>query len=65
MLIVKIEGMGCARCVTRVTDALKTLGLSEFSVELGSATIERCDDVEAVRSAIESLGFEVTSIEGN
>ena len=42
---IKIEGMGCARCVASVKAALEELpGVKVLGVELGDAEVELADD---------------------
>jgi len=60
---VKTNGMGCKHCIARVTGALNTLGAAIESMELNSFVIDYSGDTQAVRRAIEDLGFEVVSIE--
>ncbi|MBQ3077959.1 MAG: cation transporter [Clostridia bacterium] len=60
--IIKIEGMGCQRCVDSVTAALEaTEGVKVLKVEIGSAEVELADDAAraAAKAAIEDRGFDV------
>ncbi len=64
--IVHIEGMRCGGCTARVTKALKAIGI-EANVNLEEKTAKFVDAAvtdEAVKAAIEALGFKVTGIEG-
>ena len=38
--LLKIDGMGCKRCVQRVNDALAAAGAEELNVEIGKR--KRC-----------------------
>ncbi|MCX8057271.1 MAG: cation transporter [Ignavibacteria bacterium] len=61
-----IEGMTCHHCVMAVTNALKSLGIDNYSVEIGSASVtfdEEELDVATIKAAIEEEGYKVTSIE--
>ncbi len=61
-----IEGMTCHHCVMAVTNALKSLGIDNYSVEIGSASVtfnEEELDVETIKSAIEDEGYKVISAE--
>ncbi len=63
--IIKINGMHCSHCSTRVANALAELGLKvNVTLPDGIATVEEdsipADDV--LRDAIEDLGFEVVEI---
>jgi copper chaperone len=62
MAIVKIKGMSCQHCVGAVTKALSALpGISNVQVDLakGEASYEGSVDMEAVKTAISKIGFEV------
>jgi copper chaperone CopZ len=62
MAIVKIKGMSCQHCVKSTTKALEALpGISAVKVDLdkGEARYEGDVDQEAVKAAIEKIGFEV------
>lgn len=63
-----ISGMSCEHCVMHVTSALQELpGVSKVKVSLEgkNAVIEASEDVsdEAVKTAIDEAGYEVTGIE--
>lgn len=61
-----IEGMTCHHCVMAVTNAIKSLGINNYSVEIGSASVtfdENEIDIEAIKAAIEEEGYEVVSME--
>ncbi len=61
-----IEGMTCHHCVMAVTNALKSLGIDNYSVEIGSASVtydENELDVETIKAAIEEEGYKVISVE--
>ena len=65
MKTVKIEGMSCMHCVGRVQKALEALeGTVSVSVELNSglAKYEGSASDEAIKSAVEDAGYEVTEI---
>ncbi|MBR6461618.1 heavy-metal-associated domain-containing protein [bacterium] len=63
-LILKIEGMGCDMCVSKVTAALSAVDLVaevKVSLESGSAEIfyygENAPNKAVLRSAVEKAGF--------
>lgn len=60
-----IEGMSCGHCVRHATEALQELGLTNVNVDLASktATVEGNISDEAIKAAIEEVGYEVVSIE--
>lgn len=61
-----IEGMTCHHCVMAVTGAIKSLGIDNYRVEIGSASVtfdENEVDIEAIKAAIEEEGYKVISIE--
>lgn len=61
-----IEGMTCHHCVMAVTNALKSLGIDNYSVEIGSASVtydENELDIETIKAAIEEEGYKVVSVE--
>ncbi len=60
--VYKISGMSCNHCVKAVEIELKKLPLDSFSVEIGSAEIERDENKvsdEDINLAIEEAGFKV------
>ncbi len=58
----KIEGMGCAHCVKRVTEALAGVGAAVTRVEIGSADFSFDGEAKAAAEAIEECGFDVTDL---
>ena len=64
--VIKIEGMHCSHCATRVCNALAELGLTaNVKLPEGTATVEGADVADAkLKEAVEDLGFDVVSIEG-
>lgn len=58
---IKTEGMGCAHCIKRVTDAMNALGATPEKVELNDIVVDFDGDASALRTAIEDLGFDVIS----
>ena len=60
---IKIEGMGCARCVASVVKAAleELAGVKVLGVEIGDAEVELADDAARAKAkeAIEACGFEV------
>ncbi|PKK40300.1 hypothetical protein ABB02_00409 [Clostridiaceae bacterium JG1575] len=64
---VKIEGMMCEGCAKRVRQALASVpGVesSKICVAEGLALIQGSPSENAVREAIEGIGYEVLGIEG-
>ena len=59
---VKIDGMGCERCVKKVTEALKQMGADVQSVQIGTAEFGFDGEEQAIRETVEECGFEVTSV---
>ncbi len=62
MATVKIKGMSCQHCVGSVSKALKAIpGITDVQVDLekGEASYEGTIDLDRVRQAIRSIGFEV------
>lgn len=62
MATVKIRGMSCQHCVASTTKALAELpGISNVKVNLdkGEAHFDGDIDQQAVKEAIEKIGFEV------
>lgn len=62
-MLLKIEGMGCMHCVAKVTKAMQELGATVKSCEIGTCEIDGINDVNAIRDAIEGIGFELISVE--
>ena len=57
---IQVEGMHCPKCVDRVKDALEAVDgvlKAEVSLEEGSAVVSGNADVQALVSAVESIGF--------
>lgn len=62
MATVKIKGMSCQHCVASTTKALQALpGISNVEVDLekGEARYNGDIDQQAVKEAIEKIGFDV------
>ncbi len=57
MIELKIEGMGCDKCVTSVKAALEEIGITNAEVGVGYAKFE--GDLSAATEAIEDVGFDV------
>jgi copper chaperone len=65
-VLFSIEGMTCHHCVMAVTNAIKSLGIDNYRVEIGSASVtfdENDVDVESIEAAIEEEGYKVVSAE--
>ncbi|MBQ0066570.1 MAG: heavy-metal-associated domain-containing protein [Phascolarctobacterium sp.] len=65
MKTVQIEGMHCQHCVAAVKGALEKLNFQRVQVSLENNNAVIWDDKvdeQAVRQAIEELGFDVTAI---
>ncbi|MGI1658711.1 MAG: heavy-metal-associated domain-containing protein [Desulfitobacterium sp.] len=65
---ISINGMSCGHCVNHVKEALSELnGVTqvEVSLEEKSALVEASQDVsdEAIKAAIEEVGYEVVGIQ--
>lgn len=58
----KIDGMGCMKCVNAVKEELTALGAQIESVEIGSAAFAFDGDIEKVKEAVYDRGFEVTEV---
>ena len=57
---IRVEGMHCPKCVARVKDALEAVDgvlKAEVSLEEGSAVVSGNADVQALGSAVASIGF--------
>ena len=66
--IIHVEGMGCQNCVNHVKEALENLDgvdKAEVSLEKNSAVITFSKDIsdEAIKSAIDEAGYDVSKIE--
>ena len=62
---IKIEGMHCSHCLTRVTNALSALGVkANATLPDGIATVEgdNIPEDNVLRETIEDLGFDVLEI---
>lgn len=59
---IKVKGMMCKGCTSRVEKKLSELGCTEVSADFVNGTVV-CElgnvSLEAVKNAIEKLGFEV------
>lgn len=61
-----IEGMTCNHCVKAVEGAIKSLGIDNYSVQIGSASVtfdENLLDEESIKAAIEDEGYKVVSFQ--
>lgn len=59
MTEIKVEGMHCAMCVKRISEALKEADIpAEISLENKTVSVDEAN-VEKAKSEIEDLGFEV------
>ncbi|MGB9664364.1 MAG: heavy-metal-associated domain-containing protein [Ignavibacteria bacterium] len=61
-----IEGMTCNHCVKAVEGAIKSLGIDNYSVQIGSASVtfdENLVDEESIKAAIEDEGYKVVSFQ--
>ena len=61
--LMKIDGMGCKRCVQRVKDALAEAGAEELNVEIGKAEAVFDGPAETLKKAVEDAGYGVLSAE--
>ena len=63
MPVVKVKGMSCQHCANSVTEAMQGLGAKEVKVDLLSGDVTYEEDAvispEAIKAAIEKIGFEV------
>lgn len=62
MYAIKTEGMGCAHCIKRVTDAMNALGATPEKIELNDIVVEFDGEASELRTTIEDLGFDVISL---
>lgn len=61
-----IDGMTCLQCVKTIESALKSLGIDNYLVQIGSVSVtfdENLLDEETIKSAIEEEGYRVISSE--
>ena len=61
--VLSIEGMHCAKCTARVTDALETIDgvvKVEVSLEENSARVTGAADKQAMVDAVNALGFKAS-----
>ena len=62
-----VEGMSCGHCVNHVSEALKEIGATEVEVslerKLATAEIAEAVTDEAIKAAIEDVGYDVVGIE--
>ncbi len=58
-----LSGMGCERCIRRVTDAMNSLGAEIISILLNDVTVVFNGDVAVLCEALEDLGFDIVSSE--
>ena len=62
-MLIKIQGMGCMRCVAKVRKVVEEIGATVVSCEIGTCIIEPFEDRDKIRAAIEGVGFDLVSIE--
>ncbi len=62
-----IEGMSCGHCANHVSEALKEIGGEDVEVNLDKkfAIVEISEDItdEAIKGAIEQVGYDIVGIE--
>ncbi len=62
----KVEGMHCEHCAARVEKAIKDLG-GKATVDLSSGNVEaflpKAVTPEAIKKAIDALGFKCTTVD--
>lgn len=62
MPTINVKGMSCQHCVNSVTEAMKKLDAKEVSVDLVSGDVTYGEDApidkEAIKKAVEKIGFE-------
>ena len=66
MKTITIDGMHCQHCVKAVTEALQAVeGVSSVAVSLEAknAVVEGTAANEALKEAIEDIGFDVVSVQ--
>ena len=66
MKTITIEGMHCQHCVKAVAEALQAVeGVSSVAVSLEAknAVVEGTAANEALREAVEDIGFDVVSVQ--
>lgn len=65
VLTVKIEGMMCQKCASRVTGALKKFGEITIDLENGTATIisDEMQDVVEIENTVNELGYKFEGIQ--
>lgn len=57
-----IEGMSCAHCIKRVSQALEEAGVTEADVKIGEATIifdETKTNIDKIAKALEEAGYKL------
>ena len=60
--IIKIDGMGCQKCVAHVKEALENLdGVDLLEVKIGEATVDIPEgyDFKKIVEALDDAGYEV------
>ena len=60
--IIKIDGMGCQKCVAHVKEALETLdGVDLLEVKIGEASVDIPEgyDFKKIVEALDDAGYEV------
>ena len=64
MVTIKIEGMMCKQCVSKVKKALEAIEgvTADVKLEDNAAYVEGSTDLEALKKAVTDKGFEVVSI---
>lgn len=60
---IKTEGMGCPRCIAKVTKAMEALGADIKRMELNDFTVSYKGSADEIKTAIEGLGFRFISAE--
>lgn len=59
-MTISIEGMTCAHCIKRVTEALKKAGVEEAQVKIGEARIvfdENKTNLQKIEEELKEAGY--------
>ncbi len=59
--VLSVPEMSCHHCAKRISEALNSIGVSEFKIDMENKEITvNTDNLESVINALDEVGYEVT-----
>lgn len=62
--VLSVPDMSCNHCKMRISNALKELGVEDFSVDLDSKTVRvKTEDLEKIKTKLAEIDYPVAKVE--